>query len=168
MIIMKQVGLINTSSKFRIFIIDFMRTKQHPIHLVSEVNTTSPSAFIPFCDFGGNMSSMGIKIEGLDVPVCNSFQARILYDQLCYEVDLNKFSHKENLDRELKLGLNFLMDYNEDRQLDVENNLKMLVGSEDTLATKLIESDDNQHASIYFNTIGNYLKNIYFKFLVLF
>ena len=93
-----------------------MRAKQHPIHLVTEENATSPSSFIPFCDFGGDMSSVGVKIEALDIPVCNSFQARILNDQLCYEIDLNRFSNKDNIERELKLGFNFIMNYNEDRQ----------------------------------------------------
>ena len=32
------------------------------------------------------MSAMGVKIDKFDVPVCNSFQAKILNDQLCYEV----------------------------------------------------------------------------------
>ena len=40
------------------------------------------------------MSSVGVKIDQFDVPVCNSFQAKILNDQLCYEVDLSKVSNK--------------------------------------------------------------------------
>ena len=64
---------------------------------------------------------VGIKIDQFDVPVCNSFQAKILNDQLCYEVDLNKFSIKDNIDNELKLGFAFLMDYNEDRQVTLFN-----------------------------------------------
>ena len=67
------------------------------------------------------MSMVGIKIDQFDVPVCNSFQAKILNDQLCYEVDLNKFSIKDNIDNELKLGFAFLMDYNEDRQVTLFN-----------------------------------------------
>ena len=63
------------------------------------------------------MSAMGIKIEKFDVPVCNSFQAKILNDQLCYEVDLNRFADKNNIDKQIDLGFNFIMDYNEDRQL---------------------------------------------------
>ena len=33
---------------------------------------------------------MGVNIKQFDVPVCNSFKAKILNDQLCYEIDLNK------------------------------------------------------------------------------
>merc|ERR1712155_53286 len=64
----------------------------HPVHIVTKDHQMSPSAFIPFCDFGGNMSAMGVKIDQFDHRVCNSFKAKILYDQLCYEVDLNTFS----------------------------------------------------------------------------
>ena len=35
---------------------------------------------------------MGVKIDQFDVPVCNSFEATVLNDQLCYEVDPNKGS----------------------------------------------------------------------------
>ena len=50
------------------------------------------------------MSAMGVEIDQFVVPVCNSFQAKIMNDQLCYEVDLNKFSDKNNIRNELKLG----------------------------------------------------------------
>ena len=75
----------------------------------------SPSTFIPFCDFGGDMSSMGITIPQFNVPVCNSFQAKILNDQLCYEVDLNKFKNYFSAEN-LKKGFTFFVDNNEDRQ----------------------------------------------------
>ena len=134
-----------------------MRVKQHPIHLVTEENATSPSSFIPFCDFGGDMSSVGVKIDALDIPVCNSFQARILNDQLCYEIDLNRFSNKDNIEKELKVGFNFIMDYNEDRQLSVDKDLQTFLMNENkSFAVNIIESDDIQHASIHFDTIGKH------------
>ena len=43
----------------------------HPVHIVTEGGRMSPSAFIPFCELGGNMSLMGIKIDQFDVPVCS-------------------------------------------------------------------------------------------------
>ena len=113
----------------------------------------SPSAFIPFCDFGGNMSEMGFKIDRFDVPVCNSFQATILNDQLCYEVDLNKFSNQENIENELKLGFNFLMDYNEDRQVTFDQNS---IRKKHSLARSVAASDQDQHAFIYLDTIGRH------------
>ena len=100
------------------------------------------------------MSSMGVKIDLFEIPVCNSFKATVLNDQLCYEVDLNTFSSKEKVDQELELGFSFLMDYNEDRQVTFDQNFSnaMKIG----LATTIVETDTNKHASIYLNTIGEY------------
>ena len=91
------------------------RTLNHPVHIIDEEENLSPSALIPFCEFGGNMSVMGVKTEHFHVPVCNSFQAKILNDQLCYEVDPNKY--KKGLSKEeLKQGLKLYIDTNNDRQ----------------------------------------------------
>ena len=97
---------------------------------------------------------MGVKFDEFEIPVCNSFQAKILNDQLCYEVDLNTFSNKENIDQELELGFSFLMDYNEDRQVTFHQNFSkvMKIG----LAATIVETDATKHASIYLNTIGEY------------
>ena len=124
----------------------------HPVHFVTKNRKVAPSALIPFCEFGGDMSIMGKKISELDFPVCNSFQAKILNDQLCYEVDLNRFSNKENINRELELGFNFVMDYNEDRQIDLNQYQRneMELG----LASSMVELDHSQKAIIYLNTIG--------------
>ena len=100
------------------------------------------------------MSAMGIKIDHFDVPVCNSFQAKIMNDQLCYEVDLNEYYDENNVVNQLKLGFNFLMDYNEDRQVTINQNItEKKVG----LAKSVSSSDENQHAFVYLNTIGKFL-----------
>ena len=97
------------------------------------------------------MESMGIKNDQFDVPVCNSFIPRILNDQLCYEVDLNKFSFKK--EKEVKLGLNLLIDYNEDRQVTFDRKIEV---SELDLTNSLVESNQDQHAFIYLDTVGKY------------
>ena len=91
-------------------------------------------------------------MEEFSVPVCNSFEATILNDQLCYEVDLNKLSNKNNLDRELKSGFSFIMDYNEDRQVVFNKNFSNK--KDDTLTSNVVESDQDQQAVIYLNTVG--------------
>ena len=102
------------------------------------------------------MSAMGIKIDQFELPICYSFQAKILNDQLCYEVDLNRFADKNNPSEELKLGFNFLMDYNEDRHVTFDENIS--TGNMDkSLAVQMIESEDDTHASISLNTIGEIL-----------
>ena len=79
------------------------------------------------------MSAVGVNIDQFDVPVCNTFQARIVNDQPCYEVDLNRVSNKSNIsDKE-----------------DIGNGM----------AANLLESDKNQHAFIYLETIGKELRH---------
>ena len=100
------------------------------------------------------MSAMGTKIDEFDVPVCNSFQAKIMNDQLCYEVDLNKFSDKSNIANEIRLGFHFLMDYNEDRQVTFDKNISR---KEVGLANNVAASDQSQDAFVYLDTIGELL-----------
>ena len=124
----------------------------HPVHIIDMEGNLSPSALIPFCEFGGNMSIMGTKIDQFEVPVCNSFHAKVLNDQLCYEVDLNKYSNHEHVEQELKLGFYFLMDYNEDRQIPIGQNNNEV--KEVTLANTIIKADEYKNALIHLNTIG--------------
>ena len=128
---------------------------RHPVHIINKNKQLSPSAFIPFCEFGGNISVMGVTMDMFDVPVCNSFYEKVLNDQLCYEVDLHKFSNVNNIEKELKSGLAFIMDYNEDRHIaldGVSQNIKM----DQSFVSMIDKSDEIQHASIYLNTIGNF------------
>ena len=121
----------------------------------------SPSSFIPYCEFGGDTSAVGVKIDNFDFPVCKSFQAKVLNDQLCYEVDLNRFSKKDNIDKELELGFTFLMDYNEDRQVDLDEKIH---SNEFGLTSSVVKSEQSQNAIIYLDTIGkSYLCFFRFK-----
>ena len=96
---------------------------------------------------------MGVKIDQFNVPVCNSFQAKVLNDQLCYEVDLNRFRNLDKTNKQLKLGFAFILDYNEDRQVTFHDDIKRN-DDEFGLVSTIAESEDNEHAFIYLNTIG--------------
>ena len=112
----------------------------HPIHIQEKDGQISPTALIPFCEFGGNMSVMGIKIDHFDVPVCNSFRPKIMIDQLCYTVDPNEYKHKIDLNGELSLSL--FIHYNEDRQMeDINSNEKHTV-IVDTIGKKTSKISD--------------------------
>ena len=51
------------------------------------------------------------------IPICKSFRPKIFYDQLCYEVDVNKYlEQSENRRNDVKIGLSFLIDTNKNRQ----------------------------------------------------
>ena len=101
---------------------------------------------------------MSLKVDQFQVPVCNSFEPMLHNDQLCYEVDLNRFSHENNIQNELELGFYFIIDYNEDRQVTLfhnpENNDSK---TELTMARNVLDYEPYKETFIYFNTIG---KNI--------
>ena len=127
----------------------------HPVHIVPEESglSLSPSAFIPFCEFGGDMSAMGVKIDAFDNPVCSSFKAKIMNNALCYEVDLENYKIPDKLEKQLKLGLVFFMDYNEDKQLIMDESLESDEG--DVSRGEIIDgSNEDENAFIYLNTIG--------------
>ena len=48
----------------------------HPVHLIDANGTLSPSAFIPFCSWSGDMKALGKMIDNFSLPVCNAFQPR--------------------------------------------------------------------------------------------
>ena len=92
------------------------RIVNHPVHIVDNSSTElSPSSFIPLCDFGGNFNITGVKIDQFNIPVCNIFEAKIVNDQLCYEVDLNNFKSSFSQST-LKKGFTFYVDLNRDKQ----------------------------------------------------
>ena len=88
------------------------------MHLYDASGDLSPSAFIPFCDFGSgsSISAMGNMTDIYEIPICKSFQAKILNDQLCYQVDLEKYKSNDNVANDLKSGLVLFLDYNEDKK----------------------------------------------------
>ena len=89
-------------------------TSSNPVHILEETGEVSPSAFIPFCSFGGNMSLLGRKVEGFQDPVCNAFTGKIVNNQLCYEVDLNRFRDQVDWEESLQSGLSLVIDTNEE------------------------------------------------------
>ena len=120
----------------------------HPPHIVNEDGNKSLSSFIPFCSFGEDKQEMGTKVKGFDVPVCNCFKAKVIHDQLCYEVDLEKFGKEENRENELKHGLILLLDLNEDRQ-SFDGEIKM------NDHTYFYIKDKENGVRIYLDTICN-------------
>ena len=102
------------------------------------------------------MNALGINITGFDKPVCNSFEAVVRDDQLCYEVDLERYKDKDKLKikNQLERGLAFVMDYNEDRQVFFEDGSR----------------SNEKHARIFIETTGNFIivLDLYFQFFLSF
>ena len=123
----------------------------NPVHILNKDKNRSPSSLIPFCAFGDDMEAMGTKIDGFDLPVCSSFTAKVRNDQLCYEVDLNKFiQDKNDIEYKLKSGLVLIIDLNEDRQLKNYGPFKN-ESLKETAATKKDETFE-----IHLDTISKY------------
>ena len=91
----------------------------HPVHILDEEGTFSPSAFIPFCHFG-NQKNLGTALKQFDQPVCNIFKKKIIQDQLCYEANIQQDFKTFSDDN--TIGLSFLVDSNKDRQLSFDKD----------------------------------------------
>ena len=124
----------------------------HPVHIInSQGGELSPSAFIPFCELGGNMSSLGVKIKEFHIPVCNSFIPKLFHDKICYQIDLEQYRDNPNIETQLKKGLVFIMDYNEDRQV-FDYNFETTPHS--GLFDRIDETKVNSDAIIFLRTLG--------------
>ena len=99
------------------------RITNHPVHIMDQSGNLSPTALIPFCEFGGNMSVMGVKIDQFDDPVCNSFRPKIVMDQLCFTVDPNDY--KDKIDLTGYLSSSLFINYNEDKEIVFEKENTM-------------------------------------------
>ena len=127
----------------------------HPVHILNDKGDLSPSAFIPFCEFGGNMSLLGVRNTNFTFPVCSAFRKRIVQGALCYQVNINNFK-KSFTERELRRGLTFLLDYNEDRQLseNLEENAQ-----HNNMVDKFLDFVEDDKAMIHIDTISGDLNN---------
>ena len=53
----------------------------------------------------------------LTLPICKSFTPKIFYDQLCYEVDVNKYLEESTNNKNVvRIGLSLLLDTNVNKQ----------------------------------------------------
>ena len=60
-------------------IIKIISTKNqanHPVHIMDTTGNVSPSAFIPFCAWAGDMDVLGTRVPNFSVPVCSAFRPR--------------------------------------------------------------------------------------------
>ena len=127
----------------------------HPVHIIDEKRKFSPTAFIPFCSFGGDMTNMGTTSEQYDVPVCSSFKPKIRKNQLCYQIDLDDLKDTNNIDKQLKEGLVLVMDYNEERQLP------QFVESKNAEKMGYLMSEDRNSVQIHLETISICIKHTF-------
>ena len=119
----------------------------------------SPSAFIPFCSFGGNLSLVGTNINNFqETPVCTAFKQKIVNDQVCYEIDVNRFKADVDWEESLQLGLSLVLDTN--NEYDVSKLLAEDGNIENNVVKDKLNSYDNTELhdkfTIYLKTISMY------------
>ena len=74
----------------------------------------------------------------------------MLMDQLCYEVDPNKYI--KNLDMKEKISLILLIDFNEDRQISMDK----MISNETTEDTNLLILEKNEvKGEVFIESIGS-------------
>ena len=130
----------------------------HPVHILDDQNIFSPSAFIPFCSLGGNMSVMGKMHHRFSYPVCDKFRPKVLKGRLCYQVDINEFKDQVDSTKLMKHGLSLMLDYNEDR-MGLDTNMDQETVLNMDWFHMLKNDDKKQKAMIYIETLGmfNYI-----------
>ena len=133
----------------------------HPVHIFDANGNISPSAFIPFCEFGEDRSKLGRTHDNFSVPVCNAFTPKIVTDQLCYEIDLQSYRSSVNsyLRKQLNSGLILVLDYNVDRvkYKDVSNNMEDndTIANVTSFASTLFDYQNPKDVLVIIDGIGN-------------
>ena len=127
----------------------------HPVHILDRDGNLSPSSFIPFCSFGGDLSLMGTEADMFPIPVCNSFREKSFNGQLCYEADINKYKGRVDWQNSLQTGLSFVVDINE------EYNIKKIIfdevtkqNSDEDLLNAFTKSEVLKTFSVHLQTIS--------------
>ena len=130
----------------------------HPVHLLDNDGNLLPSAFIPYCEIGGNIRDVSFTLKQLHFkhfPVCNIFKPKIYKNQVCYEVDINLYGHPK---RRYTRGLIFLMDYNIDRQfVNIQRGILKYESESNSLGKIVTDSEDfGDDARIIIQAIGKF------------
>ena len=100
------------------------------------------------------MSIMGETNSLFDSPICNKFKPKIRNGQLCYQVNVNEVKDQIGNKDDQLIGLTFLLDYNDERMVQVKNS-KSMDASLDGLYKMQNENKGNKpEAKIYIEALG--------------
>ena len=123
----------------------------HPAHILKNEGEFSSSSLIPFCTFGEKF--IGNRTSEFKIPVCDIFEPKNYFDQICYETNLQdlKDSNSKKRESQLEMGLTLVLDYNEERQSYNVPNIQ----SQDM---KVPYQKDDSSLSVYIDTISTYVK----------
>ena len=106
------------------------------------------------------MSLLGRKAEGFHAPVCSAFTRKMVNNQLCYEVDLNRFRDQVDWKESLKSGLSLVIDTNDEydvRKLMTEDgNIKT---TEEDMLDSYFNKNLQEKFSILLKTISKFISS---------
>ena len=109
------------------------------------------------------MSLLGRKADGFQDPVCSAFTGKIVNNQLCYEINLNRFRDQVDWEESLQSGLSLVIDTNDEydvRKLMTEDgNIKT---TEEDMLDSYFNKNLQEKFSILLKTISKY--SILFSF----
>ena len=99
------------------------------------------------------MSLLGVDNSNFRFPVCSAFRKKIVDGALCYQININNFKKSFTVS-ELKRGLTFLLDYNEDRQLSENTGTPHQMTKYNNMVNKFVDFEDQFKARIHIDTIS--------------
>ena len=126
-----------------------LKLANHPVHIVDDNDSLSPSALIPFCWYGRN-KILGRKHDRFSVPVCSGFNRVLRYDQICYEFNPGDIIKNEDI----REGLHLIVDDNQDLMMNL--NLDSAQGLENNRSGLLEyhKADEKVGTKVYLDAIG--------------
>ena len=130
----------------------------HPAHIVREDGDLSLSAFIPFCQFGDDMSVMGTQIPEFSQPVCSGFEKTVVEGEVCYQVDVNKYRDGLDWRESMQFGLGFLIDTNQEydtKSFFSDKRLRKDTNNDEVSLRNYVRFEDSSKVKIYLHTVGN-------------
>ena len=130
----------------------------HPVHLLDDNENLSPSAFIPFCSFQGSPDLLSREFGNFSLPVCNSFEKRLLDGQLCYQIDVNRIINETTAAGLQKGGLSLLVDANTEYDL---TRVRMTPEEDvfDDFTEEFFEAEESENIMIHIETISKTIYN---------
>ena len=123
----------------------------HPAH----INNSSLSSFIPFCQFGDDLSVLGRTVPQFRQPVCSAFQETVLEGQVCYQLDVNTYRARLDWRASRQFGLGLLVDTNQELDSramyfrDIESNTKR-----EASLRSYVRFEDSSKVKIHLHTLG--------------
>ena len=102
---------------------------------------------------------MGENIKQFSQPVCRSFRRKILKDQVCYEVDVNRVTDETQTAENMNIGLGFLYDNNEERFLHSDNTGGGRKKNNLGFLNNYVSLEETQKTLVYISSLGSYVIN---------